>query len=187
MSIKSQLLDSSVLKARIAESMIPKISRMCTVILASLKKGNKVMFCGNGGSAGDAQHLAGEFINQFRFPRAPLPGLALTTDSSVLTCIGNDSSFDHVFSKQVKALGKKGDVLIAISTSGNSKNIIEACRAAKEKGIYIIGLTGETGGNMKGIVNCLINVPSTDTPRIQEAHITIGHIICLLVEKELFG
>jgi D-sedoheptulose 7-phosphate isomerase len=167
--------------------MLDKIVELSDVVVHALRNGNKIMFCGNGGSAADAQHLAGEFINRFRFDRAPLAGLALTTDTSILTCIGNDSSFDHVFSKQILGLGNKGDVLIAISTSGNSMNILEACHACKEKGIYIVGFTGESGGKMQEIVDLLIDIPSKDTPRIQEGHITVGHIMCDIVEQEMFS
>jgi len=185
--IRQQLIESSELKSRILHHMLDKIVELSDVVVHALRNGNKIMFCGNGGSAADAQHLAGEFINRFRFDRAPLAGLALTTDTSILTCIGNDSSFDHVFSKQILGLGNKGDVLIAISTSGNSMNILEACHACKEKGIYIVGFTGESGGKMQEIVDLLIDIPSKDTPRIQEGHITVGHIMCDIVEQEMFS
>ncbi|MDD5177930.1 MAG: D-sedoheptulose 7-phosphate isomerase [Candidatus Nanoarchaeia archaeon] len=185
-AIRKQLMESSELKLKVSEVLTERIEETARTIINSLRKGNKVLFCGNGGSAADCQHLAGEFVNRFRINRKPLPGLALTTDSSVLTCIGNDFSFDDIFSKQIEAFGAKGDVLIGISTSGNSKNVINAINAAKEKDIFIVGFTGDSGGKMKELVDILINVPSADTPRIQEAHITIGHIICDLVEQELF-
>ncbi|MBI5347289.1 MAG: D-sedoheptulose 7-phosphate isomerase [Candidatus Aenigmarchaeota archaeon] len=162
------------------------VERTATEIISCLKSGNKVMLCGNGGSAADCQHVAGEFVNKFRFERKPLPAIALTTDSSILTCIGNDSSFDDVFEKQVDALGNKGDVLIGISTSGNSKNVIRAFEKAKEKGIRTVALTGASGGRLKDCSDMLLNVPSSDTPRIQEAHITMLHIICGLVEQAIF-
>jgi len=184
--IRQQLIESSELKSKILLHMSDKIVTLSDVIVHALQNGNKVMFCGNGGSAADSQHLAGEFINRFRFDRAPLAGLALTTDTSILTCIGNDSSFDYVFSKQILGLGNKGDILIAISTSGNSKNILEACSACKEKGVYIVGFTGESGGKIRDMVDLLINVPSKDTPRIQEGHMVIGHVMCDLVEQEMF-
>jgi D-sedoheptulose 7-phosphate isomerase len=157
-------------------------------ITVCFERGNKVLLCGNGGSAADAQHVAAEFINQFRFDRPALPAIALTTDSSILTCIGNDSSFDFVFSRQVEALANKGDILVGISTSGSSKNVLNALDVARKKGIQTIGFTGEKGrttmGNKCDI--CLI-VPSTDTARIQEAHEFVWHFICGVVEERLFG
>jgi D-sedoheptulose 7-phosphate isomerase len=185
-TIRKQLMESSELKLKVSEVLTERIEETAKTIINSLKNGNKILFCGNGGSAADCQHLAGEFVNRFRINRKPLPGLALTTDSSVLTCIGNDFSFDDIFSKQVEAFGIKGDVLVGISTSGNSKNVINAINVAKEKELFVVGFTGDSGGKMKELVDILINVPSADTPRIQEAHITIGHIICDLVEQELF-
>jgi len=143
--------------------------------------GGKIMFAGNGGSAADAQHLAAELVNRFLKQRKPLPGLALSTDTSILTAIGNDSSFDEVFSKQVQAVGRKGDVFFGISTSGNSANIIHAFEAARDLGISTIALTG-AGGKMADMADCTIDVPSSITPRIQEAHILIGHILCEIIE-----
>jgi D-sedoheptulose 7-phosphate isomerase len=152
----------------------------------SLKSGGKVLFCGNGGSAADAQHLAAELSGKFYFDRPPLAAEALHVNTSYLTAVANDYSFDEVFLRLVKANGKKGDVLIGISTSGNSKNVVHALTTAREMGIITIGLTGGTGGDMKDLCNYLLNVPSCDTPRIQEAHIMIGHIICELVESKMF-
>jgi len=143
------------------------------------------MLCGNGGSAADAQHIAAEFVNRFQEERTPLPALALSTDTSIITSVANDYGYEQVFSKQIKALGKKGDILLAISTSGNSANIIFAIHAAKERQIYTVGLTGGDGGKMLPIVNVSLLVESYSTPRIQEIHIFAGHIVCELVENIL--
>ena len=148
-----------------------------------LAAGGKILVCGNGGSAADAQHMTGELLGRFLMERPSLPAVALTVDTSTLTAIGNDYGYDHIFSRLLAASGKEGDVLVGISTSGNSRNIIEAYKVCKEKGIKIISLTGASGGLMKDFGGILLNVPSTDTPRIQESHIMIGHIICELVEK----
>ncbi len=146
----------------------------------------KLMICGNGGSAADAQHIAAEFVNRYMLERPPLPALALTTDTSIITSIGNDYSFDEIFSKQVKAIGMEGDVLLGISTSGNSNNIVEAIQAARGLGIYTAGLTGGDGGRLSSIVDMSMVVKSNTTARIQEAHILAGHIVCQLVDFILF-
>jgi D-sedoheptulose 7-phosphate isomerase len=146
----------------------------------------KLLICGNGGSAADAQHIAAEFVNRFQLERPPLPAIALTTDTSIITSIGNDYSFDEVFSKQVKALGMEGDVLLAISTSGNSPNVISAVEAAKGRGIYTVGMTGGGGGKMARLTDMPLKVKSKTTARIQESHILAGHIICELVDYILF-
>ena len=161
----------------------------CAVVMKdALADGKKVLFFGNGGSAGDAQHLAGELVNRFLIKDRPaLAGIALTTDTSVLTCIANDSNFDYVFSRQVEALGKRGDIAFGISTSGNSQNVINAFQSAKKLGMVTIALTGNSGGKMKELADYTINVYSTITPRIQEAHITIGHTLCQLIESYLYG
>jgi len=156
------------------------------VIVNAFENGNKVMFCGNGGSAADAQHLAAELSGRFYKDRKALPSDALHCNTSYLTAVANDYNYDVVYSRLVDGTMNSGDILIGISTSGNSKNIINAFKTAKEKGIITIGLTGQTGGDMGTLVDYLINVPNTDTPRIQEAHIMIGHIICELVESKLF-
>lgn len=156
-------------------------------LASALKKGRKLLLCGNGGSAADSQHIAAEFMNRFRKDRNPLPAIALTTDTSILTSISNDYEYKYTFSKQVSALGQKGDILIGISTSGIAENVIEAVKTAGRKGLYTIGLTGDSGGRLKDIVNLCIKVPSHDTPRIQEAHILIGHLLCDIVEKTIFG
>ena len=146
----------------------------------------KVLFCGNGGSAADAQHLAAEFSGRFYYDRDPLDSEALHVNTSYLTAVANDYSYDEVYARLVKAKGAEGDVLIALSTSGNSSNILKAIEAAHQKGMITIGLTGQSGGKMKDLCDLLINIPSTDTPRIQESHILVGHIICELVESSLF-
>lgn len=166
---------------------VEKISNAAEIIIRALKNGNKIFFCGNGGSAADAQHLAAELLGKFYIDREPLPAIALTTNTSILTAIGNDYSYDEIFVRQLKGLGISGDVLVGISTSGNSKNVIKAMEYAKKAGIKTIALTGKTGGIMKEYADVLLNVPSTDTPRIQEAHILIGHIICEIVEEQLFS
>jgi D-sedoheptulose 7-phosphate isomerase len=157
-------------------------ARRIAVVMA---EGHKLLICGNGGSAADAQHLAGEFVNRFLFDRPPLPALALTTDSSVLTAIGNDFGFEQVFAKQIHALGVPGDVLLAISTSGKSPNVLAALRAAREKNMYTLGLSG-AGHDMDALCDITLHVPHTSTPLVQEIHISAGHLICELVEYFLF-
>jgi D-sedoheptulose 7-phosphate isomerase len=169
------------------EEMISKIHDCVHVITNAFRQGNKILFCGNGGSAADAQHLAAEFTGRFFKDRAALPAEALHTNTSYLTSVANDYSFDVVYSRMVSGIGKKGDILVALSTSGNSTNIINAVNAAKEKEMITVGFTGKTGGKMANICNYLLNVPSHDTPRIQEIHILIGHIICELTEQEYFS
>ena len=168
------------------ETIINTISECVTVIVNAFNNGNKVLFCGNGGSAADAQHLAAEFSGRFYIDRDALPAEALHCNTSYLTAVANDYSFDLIYSRLIKGLGKKGDVLVGLSTSGNSANIVNAFETAKEKEMITIGLTGFTGGMMKEISDYLLNVPSTDTPRIQESHILLGHIICELVEEQFF-
>jgi D-sedoheptulose 7-phosphate isomerase len=161
------------------------IFRTVTIICECIRGGGKVMLCGNGGSAADSQHLAAEFTGRFTKDRRPLPAMALTTDTSALTCIGNDYSFSDIFSRQVTGLGKKGDCLIGISTSGNSENVIKAVQSASEMGIRTIGLLGRDGGKLATMCECSIIVPSDITARVQEAHILIGHTICGAVEQNL--
>jgi len=168
------------------EHLLATIGEVTTIVAQAFANGNKVLFCGNGGSAADAQHLAAEFSGRFYTDRDPLPSEALHCNSSYMTAVANDYGYDVVYSRIVKGTGKPGDVLVSLSTSGNSVNIIKAMEQAKELGMINVGLTGETGGKMKALCNHLINVPSKDTPRIQESHIMIGHIICQLVEQELF-
>ena len=167
--------------------LLQTIEDIVGTITTCFKNGGKVLLCGNGGSAADAQHLAAEFTGRFYKDRDALPAEALHCNSSYITAVANDYSYDVIYSRLVKGMGKKGDVLIGLSTSGNSKNIIIAMTQAKEQGITTIGFTGSTGGQLKIISDFLINVPSDDTPRIQESHITIGHIICQLVEEKYFG
>ncbi|MGZ3874471.1 MAG: D-sedoheptulose-7-phosphate isomerase [Mucilaginibacter sp.] len=163
------------------------IKAAAEMVTAAYRAGNKTLLAGNGGSAADAQHIAGEFVSRFYFDRPGLSSIALTTDTSVLTAIGNDYGYEKVFSRQVQAIGSAGDVFIGISTSGNSPNIVAALTECKSKGIKTIGLTGNLGGKMTSLCDICIEVPSPETPRIQEAHILIGHIICYLVEEEIFG
>jgi D-sedoheptulose 7-phosphate isomerase len=168
------------------ELLLNKILQSIEIIEKAFKQNKKVWFCGNGGSAADAQHLAAEFSGRFYINRKALPAEALHCNSSYLTAVANDYSFDVVYSRLLEGIGSEGDVLIAISTSGNSSNIINAVESANKMGITTIGFTGESGGKMKEISNILINVPSNITPRIQESHILIGHIICEIVESRLF-
>lgn len=168
------------------DDLIKEIGRVADAMIRSFTGGGKVLFCGNGGSAADAQHIAAELSGRFYFDRQPLFAEALHVNSSYLTAVANDYGYDAVFARLVTAMGKKGDVLVAISTSGNSPNIIKAIEAAKMAGMITVGLTGEKGGKMKELCAHLINVPSNDTPRIQECHILVGHIICELVEKKMF-
>lgn len=169
------------------ETLIQTIQQVATVITGSLQQGHKILFCGNGGSAADAQHLAAEFSGRFYKDRTPLYAEALHCNTSYLTAVGNDYGYDQVYARMLRGIGQPGDVLVGISTSGNSANILEAIKVAKSKGMIVVSMTGQAGGKMKDGSDYLINVPSTDTPRIQESHITIGHIICEIVEKNLFG
>ena len=168
------------------EEWLRRIEIAADMITASLKGGGKIHFCGNGGSAADAQHLAAELSGRFYYDRPPLNAEALHCNSSYLTAVGNDYGYEHIFARLMRGTGHKGDVLVGISTSGNSKNILYAYDVCKELGISIISMTGATGGKMKEASDLLLNVPSTDTPRIQESHIMIGHIICELVESAIF-
>lgn len=164
----------------------PLLRETAAQMAAALACGHKLLLCGNGGSAADAQHLAGEFVNRFLLDRPPLPAVALSTDTSVLTAIGNDFGFEQIFAKQVMALGQEGDVLLGISTSGNSPDILAALRVAKERGLMTVGLTGRGGGAMAPLCDLLLDVPHTSTPLIQEVHISAGHVLCLLMDYFLF-
>jgi len=180
--------ESADLKTAFAQKNCEKIIEVVHLISESLKSGNKVMLFGNGGSAADAQHIAAEFVNRLqksKRDRPPFAALALTTDTSVLSSISNDSDFSNVFSRQIRALGKKGDIAWGISTSGNSPNMLKAIKIAHDMGIKTLGLTGKGGGEMGTLVNYHLNVESNDIPRIQEVQITLSHIICELVEQEL--
>ena len=188
MRISESIKESIEVKQKILAdaSLIELIGEVARHCAEAFCNGNKVLFCGNGGSAADAQHLAAEFSGRFYYDRPPLPSDALHVNTSYLTAVANDYSYEEVYSRIIRGVGKEGDILIGISTSGNSKNIINALDAANEKGMITIGLTGETGGKMKDHCDYLIKVPSGDTPRIQEAQIMIGHIIYELVETALF-
>lgn len=168
------------------EDRIHTIKECSLTITDAFKNGNKVLFCGNGGSAADAQHLAAEFSGRFYKDRDALPAEALHCNTSYITAVANDYSYDVIYSRMIKGIGQTGDVIVGLSTSGNSKNIIEAFKTAKLKGMITIGFTGESGGEMKNYSDYLINVPSNDTPRIQESHIMVGHIICEMVENLYF-
>lgn len=184
--IKRIFRESIQIKEAFLRDNVEKIARVVDAITEALKKGNKVLLFGNGGSAADAQHIAGEFVNRFLIERPPLPAIALTTDTSVLTSIGNDYDFADVFSKQIRALGQEGDIAWGFSTSGGSVNVIRAFEAAKKMGLVTIGFTGRDGGTVGMISDYHINVPSNVTPRVQEVHIVVSHAICELVDWRLF-
>lgn len=187
--IKEHFKDSISVKEQILnnDNLLELVKKASLEVIKAYKNGNKTLLAGNGGSAADAQHIAGEFVSRFYFDRPGIASIALSTDTSILTAIGNDYGYENLFSRQVQAQGNKGDIFIGISTSGNSKNIIKALEVCKEKGIFSIGLSGESGGAMNELCDICIKVPSSCTPRIQESHIVIGHIICAIVEEELFG
>lgn len=188
MRIIEAIKDSIICKEKILndKTLINAIEKVSEVCINTLRDDGKILFCGNGGSAADAQHLAAELSGRFYYDRDPLFAEALHVNTSYLTAVANDYSYDKIFSRMVKAKGRKNDVLIGLSTSGNSKNILDAFNEAQKTGMINIALTGRTGGKMKDIADLLINVPSDDTPRIQEAHILIGHIICEIVESKIF-
>lgn len=185
-----QIISSSIetKQAILANDAMIKLLHDCSIaITEAFRDGNKVLFCGNGGSAADAQHLAAEFSGRFYTDREALPAEALHCNTSYLTAVANDYSYDVVYARMIKGIGNPGDILIGLSTSGNSKNIVEAFKAAKLKNMITVGLTGASGGIMKEMSDYLFNVPSSDTPRIQESHIMLGHIICQLVEENYFS
>ena len=186
--IEESLKDSSEIKIKTLNVCFEDIFKASELIVNCIKNGNKILLCGNGGSAADCQHLATEFMVRLSHDvkRPAIGAIALTTDSSNLTAGGNDIGFDNIFSRSVEGIGNKGDVLIGISTSGNSENIIRAIKKAKEKGISAIGLLGNTGGKMKNICDLSICIPSDNVQRIQESHITVGHILCEITERELY-
>jgi D-sedoheptulose 7-phosphate isomerase len=184
-----QLIQASIdVKAKALQDpqLIAAVGSVVQAIVAALREDKKILFCGNGGSAADAQHIAAELSGRFYHDRDPLFAEALHVNTSYLTAVANDYSYDQVYSRLVKAKGRPGDVLVGISTSGNSGNVVEALKMAKVQGMVTVSMTGSTGGKMKDLSDYLLNVPSTDTPRIQEVHILLGHIICELVENELF-
>jgi len=167
--------------------LIAMVESIAVLIVETYRNGGKVLLAGNGGSAADAQHIAAELVSRFTFDRPALPAMALTTDTSILTAISNDYGYDSLFSRQLEASAKPGDVFIAISTSGNSPNIVRALKTANDIGVVAVGLTGATGGEMADLCRYCVNIPSTDTPRVQEGHIMIGHILCASTEQVLFG
>lgn len=178
--------ESNHCKERFLNENLTRIVAVIEALTEALKAGNKILLFGNGGSAADAQHLAAEFVNRFVIERPPLPAIALTTDTSIITSIGNDYDFTEIFSKQIRAIGRKGDVAWGMSTSGTSPNVIKAIQAAKKIGMVTVGLTGRDGGELAKIVDYPLNVSSTSTPRIQEVHITLGHVICEMIDFRLF-
>ncbi len=179
--ISSILQESRALHAQLLP-LVPKIEQALHMMISCIETGGKIMFAGNGGSAADAQHLAAEMVNRFKKERRPLAGIALTTDTSVITSIANDYSFDEIFSKQLMAIGRTGDLFVGISTSGSSRNVVRAMETARDMGIGTIGLIGQYG-SIKDLADCTIAVPSGNTPRVQEVHILIGHILCELLEN----
>jgi D-sedoheptulose 7-phosphate isomerase len=184
--IQKRFKESAEVKARFLKENLPKLLEVINLISHTFEAGNKVFFFGNGGSAADAQHIAAEFVNRYIMDRPPLPAIALTTDTSILTSIANDMAFTEIFSRQIKALGKEGDVAVGISTSGNSPNVIKAFEVAKEMGMKSVALTGNEGGVLTKIADISLTVSSTSTPRIQETHILVGHLLCEMVEHQLF-
>lgn len=186
--VQTRLMDSIRLKTALLDQkdILNSVNSLVNDIITCYKNGGKVLWCGNGGSAADSQHLAAELSGRFYYDRPPLFSEALHVNTSYTTAVANDYSYDVIYSRLVKAMGKKGDVLIGLSTSGNSKNVVEAFKAAKELGMITAAFTGQTGGAMKDLCTYLINIPSTDTPRIQECHMNLGHTICELVEINLF-
>lgn len=187
--IKDQIKKSFETKQAIYENidLIDKIEEVSKLCVALYRVDKKTILAGNGGSAADAQHIAAELVGRYGFDRPSIPSLALTTDTSCLTAIGNDYGYENIFSRQLEGMGQEGDLFIGISTSGNSKNIINAFLSAKKKGITTVALVGRDGGEMAKIADIALVVPSDSTPRIQESHILIGHIICDIIEKEIFG
>lgn len=187
--IRSEIETSIAVKQSLLtdEQLLSAIERAADVVTEAYRRGNKTLLAGNGGSAADAQHLAGEFVSRFYFDRPGIPSIALTTDTSILTAISNDYGFERLFARQIQAQGCAGDVFIGISTSGNSPNIVEAFKECKRRGIFSIGLTGSNPCAMDTLCDICVKVPSACTPRIQESHIMVGHIICSIVERELFG
>lgn len=169
------------------KALAKNVQRIAELCIAALKNGKKIMFCGNGGSAADSQHLAAELVSKLNYDRPALNAIALTVDTSALTAIGNDYGYERSFARQVEALGQEGDVLFAFSTSGRSKNVLEAVKSAKAKGVLTIGFLGADGRDIGALVDEQINIPSTNTPNIQEGHIATGHIICGLIEEAIFG
>jgi D-sedoheptulose 7-phosphate isomerase len=183
--IAQQIRDSIAVKEQLLKAYVPLIENMALKVSNCLMQGGKLLFMGNGGSASDSQHLAAEFVGRYEKERRPLAAVALTTDTSILTAVGNDYGFEKIFERQIEALGKKGDVLFAISTSGNSKNVLIGVHKAKQMNIYTIGFSGGSGGELKSLVDLSLVIPSKKTSRIQESHIFIGHMLCECVDEVL--
>ena len=184
--IQKRFKESAEVKARFLKENLPKLLESIKLVSHAFEAGNKLFFFGNGGSAADAQHIVAEFVNRYIMDRPPLPAIALTTDTSVLTSVSNDMAFIDIFSRQIKALGKEGDVAVGISTSGNSANVIQAFEVAKEMGMRTIAFTGNDGGILAKLADIALIVSSNSTPRIQETHILVGHLLCEMVEHHLF-
>ena len=185
--IENEIKESIEVKNLVIKKLVPQIEQAAKMIIEALKRGNKILFFGNGGSAADAQHLAAELIGRYRKDRKSLPAIALSTDTSILTSLSNDYGFEVIFARQIEGLAKSGDIAFGISTSGNSRNVLEGLEKAKELGCKTIGLLGCDGGRIAEITDLALIVPCKNTPRIQESHIMIGHILCGLVETEFFG
>ena len=186
--IKESIQESILVKSLILENeeLLSSVEKAIELIVRQFQEGHRLWLCGNGGSAADAQHIAAELSGRYKYDRKPLPAEALTVNTSYLTAVANDYDFSMVFSRLIEAHGRNGDVLIGISTSGNSSNVVNAARVAKDLGLYIVGMTGRQGGKLASFCDILLNVPSDNTPRIQEVHIMLGHIICEEIEKRLF-
>lgn len=185
--IEIQLQESINTKKDLLATQLATIQKIARITTDAFKKNHRLYLIGNGGSAADAQHIAGELIGRFKINRRPLPAIALSTDTSVITALANDFGYDTCFARQIEALVTTGDVVFALSTSGNSKGILNAVLAARDRGAITVGFTGKDGGLLKDVVDICLRAPSDNTPRIQECHITVGHIVCFMVEKELFG
>jgi D-sedoheptulose 7-phosphate isomerase len=187
--LREQIQESLDLKQRLLEDVafLDTLQEACDRALACYQSGGKLLIAGNGGSAADAQHIAGELVSRFFFDRPSLPAIALTTDSSIMTAIGNDYGYEYLFSRQIEGNGRAGDLFLGISTSGNSANILKGIEAARKQDMGVIGLTGATGGEMDGLCDLCLKVPSTITPRIQEGHILVGHLLCAHIEQHLFA
>ncbi|NOQ55125.1 MAG: SIS domain-containing protein [Thermoplasmata archaeon] len=185
--IKEAFAESIAAKQALSEEDLAVLLEMSKLTVEALKRGRKVIFMGNGGSAADAQHLVAELVSRFRLEREGMPAIALTVNTSILTAIGNDYGFEYVFERQVAALAQSGDIVVGLSTSGNSPNVLRAIEKARTMGCLTFGFTGRSGGQMPHAVDLCFSAPSDDTPRIQEVHITAGHILCELVEAEMFG
>ena len=184
--IKEKLNESIEVKKSVIKSLLPQIEQAAKLMIETYKKGNKILIFGNGGSAADAQHIAAELMGRYKKDRSALPAVALSTDTSVITSLSNDYGFETIFARQIEGLAKSGDITLGISTSGNSKNVLEGIEKAKELGCKTIGLLGNSGGRISEVVDIAITVSSKATPRVQESHITISHILCGLIEEELF-